>query len=72
MHQVSVKKLYVSQISKKDQTVFETIVDKILIAKRSAPSVDTSTLESEINRLVYQRYGLTEEEIKIIKIIEQG
>ena len=43
------------------------LVDKILSAKRSNPSADTSGLESEIDRLVYQLYGLTEEEIKIVE-----
>ena len=64
---INVRKLYVPQISKKDQTVFEAIVDKILIAKRGTPSVDTSELESDIDRLVYQFYGLTEDEIHIIE-----
>ncbi|MBQ3754322.1 MAG: Eco57I restriction-modification methylase domain-containing protein [Prevotella sp.] len=43
------------------------LVDKILSAKRSNPSADTSALESEIDRLVYQLYGLTDEEIKIVE-----
>ena len=63
---INVRKLYVPQVSQKDQTVFEALVDKILIAKRNNPSVDTSTLEAEIDNLVYQLYGLTEEEIKIV------
>ena len=43
------------------------LVDKILSAKRSNPSADTSALEYEIDRLVYQLYGLTDEEIKIVE-----
>lgn len=43
------------------------LVDKILKAKKENPSADTSALESEIDRLVYQLYGLTEEEIAIIE-----
>ena len=35
--------------------------------KKYNPSADTSALESEIDRLVYQLYGLTEEEIKIVE-----
>jgi hypothetical protein len=41
-------------------------VDKILNAKRSDPSTDTSALEREIDGMVYGLYGLTEEEIVII------
>jgi hypothetical protein len=43
------------------------IVDKILIEKSKDHDADVSTLESEIDRLVYQLYGLTEEEIKIVE-----
>ena len=43
------------------------IVKSIIREKKSEKSKDTSTLESEIDRFVYQLYGLTEEEIKIIE-----
>ena len=35
--------------------------------KEENPSADTSALESEIDRLVYQLYGLTDEEIRIVE-----
>ena len=44
-----------------------TLVDKILTAKRQNPKTETTFLEQEIDRLVYQLYGLTEEEIKIVE-----
>ncbi len=43
------------------------LVDQILNAKKQDPNTDTSALEREIDHLVYQLYGLTEEEIKIIE-----
>ena len=43
------------------------LANKIMIAKEEDPSIDTSALESEIDRLVYQLYGLTEEEITVIE-----
>jgi len=43
-------------------------MDKILAAKKQNPQADTSEWEREIDRLVYQLYQLTEEEIKIIEI----
>ncbi len=43
------------------------LVDKILAAKKANPQADTSKEEAEIDRLVYQLYGLTEEEIVIIE-----
>lgn len=42
-------------------------VDQILSAKRADPQADTSALESQIDLLVYQLYGLTEEEIQIVE-----
>jgi len=48
------------------------LVDKILAAKRSDPKADTSALETECDRLVYQLYGLTEAEIKIVEGVNDG
>lgn len=38
-----------------------------LATKQANPKADTSALEKEIDRLVYELYGLTEEEIAIIE-----
>ena len=43
------------------------IVDSILALKKSDPNADTSALESEIDELVYDLYGLTEEEKAIVR-----
>jgi hypothetical protein len=43
-----------------------SLVEQIFSTKSSNPQADTSALEAEIDRLVYELYGLTEEEIKII------
>lgn len=43
------------------------IVDQILLAKKSDTKADTNELEKEIDRLVYELYDLTEEEIKIVE-----
>jgi adenine-specific DNA-methyltransferase len=43
------------------------IVEKIISTKKSDPSADTTALEAEIDRLVYELYGLTEEEIRIVE-----
>ncbi|MGB4434880.1 MAG: hypothetical protein WBI45_05445, partial [Defluviitoga tunisiensis] len=45
----------------------ESLVDKILSAKKSNPQADTSQLEKEINNLVYSLYDLTEEEVRIVE-----
>jgi hypothetical protein len=43
-----------------------SIVDHILAAKRTDPLADTSSLEADIDRVVYHLYGLTQDEIAII------
>ncbi|MCC8360183.1 class I SAM-dependent DNA methyltransferase [Salinimicrobium sediminilitoris] len=47
--------------------VIITLVDNILQLKNENPAADTSSLEAEIDRLVYELYGLTEEEIEIVE-----
>lgn len=44
-----------------------TLVERILSAKKSNSEADTSVLEAEIDRHVYDLYGLTEDEIKIVE-----
>lgn len=43
------------------------IVDNLIRQKRANPNSDTSLLETEIDKLIYQLYNLTPEEIAIIK-----
>jgi hypothetical protein len=43
------------------------LVNEILLTKKQNPTADTTALENQIDQLVYQLYGLTEEEIKIIE-----
>ena len=50
----------------KQDTVVD-LVNQILLKKKSNPSADTSFLEYEIDKLVYQLYNLTPEEISIIE-----
>lgn len=42
-------------------------VNQILTAKIANPQADTTSLETEIDQLVYKLYGLTDEEIKIVE-----
>jgi adenine-specific DNA-methyltransferase len=43
------------------------LVTQILTQKQTSPSTDTSALEAQIDQLVYELYGLTEEEIAIVE-----
>ncbi len=56
----------VPQISERT-TKLVNIVDNIISVKQTNPSANTSALEAEIDKIVYQLYGLTEEEIKIVE-----
>jgi len=49
------------------QKAIEKLVGRILAAKRVNPQADTTVLEQEIDRLVYELYGLTEEEIAVVE-----
>ncbi len=55
----------IPQISKTEPQPFITLVDKILTAK--ARGEETSEWERRIDELVYQLYGLTEEEIAVVE-----
>ena len=44
-------------------------VQKILDSKNQNPEADTTELEAEIDRLVYELYGLSEEEIGFVEDI---
>ena len=46
---------------------FENKVTQILDLKQQNPAADTTALEAEIDEMVYQLYGLTEEEKQIVE-----
>lgn len=48
------------------KTIIE-LVNKILATKKADTTSDTSELEHEIDELVYELYGLTEDEIAIVE-----
>lgn len=55
-------------VNNKDvQKMIEAIVKDIISIKRENPDKDTTALESKIDALVYQLYGLTEDEIIAIE-----
>lgn len=50
-----------------DETPFIDLADKIITCKVQNPKTDTSELEAQIDKIVYQLYDLSEKEIKIIQ-----
>ena len=47
--------------------ILEPVVNQILSLKSQDPTADTSALEAKIDEMVYDLYGLTEEERKIVE-----
>ncbi|MEY3868892.1 MAG: hypothetical protein RLZZ338_2783, partial [Cyanobacteriota bacterium] len=54
-------------INPRDLKYIKLLVEQILTAKKSDTKADTIALEKEIDKMVYQLYELTEEEIKIVE-----
>lgn len=50
-----------------DQKPIIALTDQILNAKKISPTANTTAFETEIDRMVYELYGLTEAEIAIIE-----
>jgi hypothetical protein len=59
--------LPIKKIPNEQQQLFIDLVDKIIAAKKENPKAYSIALEREIDRLVYQLYDLTDEEITIVE-----
>ena len=64
---MSIERLPVPQITAAEQFPFNRLVCLILSAKEADPVADTSELERELDRLVYNLYGLTDEEVAVVE-----
>ena len=51
----------------KNSDLVKKIVEQIIEIKSTNAEADTTDLESQIDQLVYELYGLTEEEIHIVE-----
>ena len=63
----AVERLPIPEISIAKQRPFVRLLDGILEAKDADPEVDTTELEAEIDRLLYQLYGLTAGEVLTVE-----
>lgn len=61
-----VGKLPIPEANNEYQKNIVCVVDQIINQKKNNPCVDTTNLESEIDRLVYQLYGLTYDEVLVV------
>ena len=61
------RELPIKIVSESQQIPIIKLVDKILEIKKESPDKDTSIEETMINNLIYDIYGLSKDEIKIIE-----
>ena len=61
------RELPIPKIDSEKCSIITDLVNKILQIKMLNFESNTSNLESEIDNLVYNLYGLTSEEIRIVK-----
>ena len=55
------------KVSEEMENKISEKVKQVMNIKKQNPSADTTDLENQIDQLVYQLYGLTEDEIKIVE-----
>lgn len=71
---IYVEKIPIPPITPSNQPIvsqIESLLDKILAAKKTNHAADTTAWEKEIDQLVYQLYELTDEEIRIIEGVNE-
>ena len=68
----AVERLPIPKISGEAQRTFIELVDRILEAKAADPRADTHKMEEQIDWLVYDLYGLTDEELTAVTDALQG
>ena len=61
-----INSLPVPDIGARDRTRLTAVVDRILAARRANPAANTGALENEIDKILFELYGLTPDEIKIV------
>ena len=66
-YQKPLSEVPIKRVSVSEQQPFIHLVNQILGIKQSNPDADVSSLESQIDNLVYQLYGLEPDEIAIIE-----
>ena len=70
-----VELIHVPPITAENREIAEQIedwVEQILTAKKTDPNTDTTELENEIDKLVYELYNLTQDEIAIVEGVSES
>jgi adenine-specific DNA-methyltransferase len=67
LRKIFFEQIHVKPITEVQEQPFKKIITQILSIKKANSNADTISLEKEIDQLVYELYGLTEEEIAIVE-----
>lgn len=62
-----VQQVPIPPVSENQKTSLESLVTNIFYAKKADPLADIYPIEKEIDHLIYELYGLTEKEIRIVE-----
>ena len=65
------EKVAIPKIVDATQRPFSHLVESILLAKANSKSADTISQENEIDRLVYELYKLSPQEIALVESVER-
>ena len=67
LYQKPLSEIPIKKVSSDVQNSIVKIVDEIITLKKTNPNNDTTSLERQVDTIVYDIYGLTEEEIRIVE-----
>lgn len=63
----TVRELPIVLPGQEDRSYIDYLVERILLEKTKNPLADTSTLEEQVDAIIYQLYRLTEDEISVVE-----
>ena len=67
LYQKPLSEIPIKRVDKEEQNRFVFVVDQILAIKAKNKDAEIRNLQEKIDQMVYQLYGLTEEEIKVVE-----
>jgi len=62
-----IRQLGIPSPTERQKFLIEDLVDKTITSKKTNPILEIPAIDKDIDQLIYELYGLTEEEIKIVE-----
>ncbi len=66
LYQKPLSEIPIKELAEAKQLRFIEYADKIINLKKDSPEIDTTTIEPQIDNLVYKLYDLTYDEVKVV------